>query len=149
MKKLFLFWGFLMLFFTVNAQLSKGVWLIGGNGSLYTYNEDYKSPQSNFTARYTTIDISPSVGYFFIDKFSGGLRPTFSYNKGEVIDGGKTNSYQLALGPFLRYYFLKEDKPFNLLADVCYQLGQYNRLGAIHEHGKFNSLSVMGIRGVF
>ena len=97
----------LILSLTTKAQLDKGVWLVGGSGSFYSYIETYNSPTYNNTAKYTNIDISASAGYFIIDKLVFGLRPTFSSVKGEVTSpgGGTTNSYKIAIGPFLRYYF--------------------------------------------
>ncbi|MHB1177296.1 MAG: hypothetical protein ACYCZO_03100 [Daejeonella sp.] len=144
MKQLILLFSFSVFFLTAQGQLTKGVWLTGGTGSLYSYNETYNSPAANFTAKYTNIHLSASVGYFFIDKFSAGIRPTFSSNKGEVINGGNTNSYQWAVGPFVRYYFLKDDNPFNLLTDVSYRLGINKYLGILHEKGKYNIFSING-----
>lgn len=133
------------------AQLEKKTWLVGGNGSLYSYNETYTSPTYSNTAKYTNIDVSASFGYFIIDKLATGLRPTFSSFKGKVTSpgGGTTNSYKIAIGPFARYYFLNADKPFNILADVGYQLGLNQRLGALHSRGKNNTFSVMAGTEVF
>lgn len=134
---------------SASGQLNKKIWLIGGTGSVYSYNEDYTAPSVNVTAKYTSIDLSASVGYFFIDRLSGGLRPYFSSFKGESSGGGSTNSYRLAVGPFTRYYFLKAEKQFNILADVSYLLGLNKDLGALNEKGKFNTLSIMAGTEVF
>lgn len=149
MKQLVLLFSFSVFFLTAQGQLTKGVWLTGGTGSLYSYNVTYNSPAANFTAKYTNIDLSASVGYFFIDKLSAGIRPTFSSNKGEAINGGSTNSYKLAVGPFVRYYFLKADRQFNLLTDVSGQFGLNQRLGALRSKGKYNNLSIMAGSEVF
>ena len=127
----------------VDAQLTKGTWLIGGSGSLYSYKEIHNYP-INYTANYTNIDISPSVGYFPVDKLAVGLRPTFSSYKGESDGGGSTNSFKISMGPFVRYYFLDAEKSFNLLTDISYQLGINQYLGAVHEKGKYNTLSIKG-----
>lgn len=131
------------------AQLDKGTWLAGGTGSFYSYNEDYTAPSVDVTAKYTSIDLSASIGYFLADKFSAGLRPYFSSFKGESSGGGTTNSYRLAVGPFVRYYFLKADKQFNILGDASYQFGLNQDLGSLHEKGKFNTLSFMAGMEVF
>lgn len=131
------------------GQLSKNTWLIGGSGSFYSYNEDYTAPSVNITAKYTSIDLSASIGYFLADKFSAGLRPYFSSFKGQSSGGGTTNSYRLAIGPFARYYFLKTDKQFNILADVSTQFGINKFLGSLHEKGKFNSFLIMGGTEIF
>jgi len=125
------------------GQLSKTTWLVGGSGSLYSYNESYSSPATNFSAKYTNIDISASLGYFPFDKFAAGLRPMYSSFKGKVINGGKTNSFQIAVGPFLRYYFLDDENSFNFLTDVSYLFGMNKYLGVLREKGKFNTFNVM------
>ena len=128
------------------AQLSKKTWLVSGSGSLYSYNEDYiaPSPAPNFTAKYSTIDLNASVGYFFLDKLSAGLRPYLSTYKGKVSGGGEgANDFKLAIGPFVRYYFLKEDKQYNLLADVSYQIGINQAKNGDNPKGKFNVFSIM------
>ncbi len=151
MKQTFLSLILMTFFFTAQSQLTKGNWLVGGSGSFYSYNETYTSPTYNNTAKYTNIDVSASLGYFIIDKLAAGLRPTFSSFKGKVTSpgGGSTNSYKIAIGPFARYYFLNTEKPFNILADVSYQVGINKYLGSTHEQGKFNNLSIMGGTEIF
>ena len=107
----------LPIFNATNAQLTKGNWLVGGNGSFSStkYN-------STVTASYnqTYIQISPSIGYFIIDKLAVGLRPGYSYSKAET----GTNNYAqnvFNIGPFVRYYFLEPDKRVNILTEASYQ----------------------------
>lgn len=128
---------------SAQGQLTKKNWLIGGSGNLYTYNEDYTTPSTTITGKYTSIDLSASVGYFFLNKFSAGIRPYFSSFKGKSSGGGQTNYYRFAIGPFARYYFLNEQKQFNLLADVGYQLGINKDMGGMAQKGKFNIFSIM------
>lgn len=150
MKQLLLLFSLTFLYLNTNAQLTKKNWLVGGSGSFYSYNEDYSTASLNTTAKYTTIDIGASVGYFFIDKFAAGLRTGFSSYKGEVVNTpGGTNQYKLSIGPFVRYYFLNKDKPFNILLDAGYQLGTNRFLGALHEKGKYNTLSIMSGSEIF
>jgi len=132
------------LFFTQSyGQLEKRNWLIGGNGSLYSYNETYRSPSYNHEANYTNIDLSATIGYFLKDKFVSGIRPSFSKIKGKVTSGGSTDASKLTIGPFVRYYFLKQEKQFNILTDFCYQIGLNQYFGALHEKGKYNMLNAM------
>lgn len=121
------------------GQLMKNTWLIGGAGSSYTYTETFNAPSAYYTAKYTSIDITASVGYFFLDKLAGGLRPAFSSYKGSSSGGGSPNSYRLAIGPFVRYYFLNEEKRFNLLADICYQAGINDWKDGYPAKGKYNT----------
>jgi len=150
MKQLFLFLSVYILPLTSMGQLTKDNWLIGGMGNFYSYNQTYSSPTNNATAKYTSIEISASVGYFLIDKLSLGLRPTFSSYKGEVTSSGLvTNTNKFAFGPFVRYYFLSTDKPFNLLTDISYQLGINKFALPPKEKGKFNTLSIMAGTEIF
>ncbi len=114
MKKIFLLLILTTAYSMAQCQLNKGIWLVGGSGSFYNYHEDYTSMQTNFTAKYTEIDIAASVGYFVADKVAAGLRPTFSSEKGKAMQNGTpngyTNNYKIAAGPFVRYYFLQMDK---------------------------------------
>ncbi|MBH2003405.1 MAG: hypothetical protein I8H66_01845 [Sphingobacteriia bacterium] len=131
------------------GQLTKNTWLIGGAGSSYTYTETFNGPSAYYTAKYTSVDISASVGYFFFDKFSGGLRPTISTYKGESSAGGSQNNLKFAIGPFLRYYFLNTEKKFNLLTDVSYQFGVNKNYGTFGDKGKYNIFSLMAGTEVF
>ncbi|HZK70793.1 MAG TPA: hypothetical protein VFD03_04630 [Clostridia bacterium] len=141
----------LTLFIALNTygQLTKRTWLLGGSGSLYSYHDDYVYPLQSYTAQYTNIDIAASVGYFFVDKLACGIRPYLSTYKGESSGGGGANDLKLAIGPFLRYYFLNKDKQFNLLADISYQLGINQARNGDNPKGKFNIFSVMAGAEVF
>ncbi len=143
---LFLVFSFLL---TSYGQISKNTWLIGGNGSFYSYNENYTAPSVNFTGKYTSIDLTASIGYFFIDKFTSGIRPYLSTFKGESSGGATPNDFKFAVGPFVRYYFLKEEKQFNILSDVSYQIGINQGKGGDNPKGKFNTLSIMAGTEVF
>lgn len=141
----------LLSFSTTNssAQLEKGTKLVGGSGTFYSYTENYSNNQSySQTAKYTNIDLNVTMGYFIIDKLVVGLKPSYSSFKGEVVSsnagsGGKTNSYKIAVGPFTRYYFLKNEKPLNVLAEASYQMGINKFLGVLKEKGRSNTFSFL------
>lgn len=144
MKHFFLLFFFSLIFSISFGQLTKKTWLVGGSGSLYSYHDDNVYPLQSFTAKYTNIDIAASVGYFFVDRFAAGLRPYLSTYKGESLGGGgSANDLKLAIGPFVRYYFLNKDKQFNLLADISYQLGLNQARNGDNPKGKFNIFSAM------
>lgn len=125
MKVILLFLIGINLSLTSFSQLTKNNWIVGGGGKLFSDNSDYSSASYSYTAKHTQIDISASMGYFFIYKLAFGLRPTFSSLKGKItsLGGGTTNTQRFWFGPFARYYFLQKDKQFNLLADIDYQYG--------------------------
>ena len=134
----------------LKAQLDKGVWLVGGNGTFYSYTENYSTPTFSQVGKFANIDIGASFGYFLVDKFAVGLRPSFSSYKGEVVNTpGGTNQLKLSVGPFVRYYFLSKDKPYNILFDASYQSGINKYLRSPQEKGKFNTLSIMGGSEIF
>lgn len=146
---------FLLFLLNANAQLDKGIWLVGGSGIFYSYTEDYSTPTYNQTAKYKSIDFAAAIGYFIVDKFAAGLKPAFTSEKVKVISssigsgGGSGNTYWFTVGPFARYYFLKTDKPYNILLDASYQIGILQQLGALHERGKNNIFSLKGGTEIF
>ncbi|MBX9780694.1 MAG: hypothetical protein K2X26_10125 [Chitinophagaceae bacterium] len=98
------------------AQLTKGNWLVGGNLSFSSTKYS-----NQVTASYSQIDfrLSSSVGYFFADRISFGLKPGYTYVKSDV--GASSTSVSIfTIGPFFRYYFLKPEKTVNLLSEVNY-----------------------------
>jgi hypothetical protein len=116
-----------VFFSNVQAQLSKGTWLLGGTASLSATRNSYSSTVINSTWDEVNIKILPSIGYFLADKFSVGFRPGYTKIKAETAGpgGGNTNENRLDFGLFTRYYFINADKSFNVLSDVGYQYGTY------------------------
>jgi hypothetical protein len=128
MKQLLLLFTIFTLAFTTYGQLTQGIWLVGGTGNFLTSKNNYTSPTFSSSSDRVDIKISPSVGYFVIDKLAVGLKTSFSKYK-DVVNGtgGNINSNinRFEIGPFARYYFLEPDKQYNLLADISYQYGFY------------------------
>jgi hypothetical protein len=116
-----------VFFSNVQAQLSKGTWLLGGTANLSVTRNSYSSTVINSTWDEVNIKILPSIGYFLADKFSVGFRPGYTKIKAETAGpgGGNTNENRLDFGLFTRYYFINADKSFNVLSDVGYQYGTY------------------------
>lgn len=138
--------GLTLLFISVSsfAQLNEKTWLLGGSGSLYSYSQNYISPLNTLEAKYTNIELSGTVGYFVVKKFAVGLRPGFSFFKGNVTNQGDVSGITKAgIGPFARYYLLDSEKQFNLLADVSYQLGLTKEPIGTKSKGNFNSLTLL------
>ncbi len=146
----------LILLLTINsyAQLDKKTWLVGGSGSFNSYkqNETFVfqgNGESNEIQRtIKEVEFSPKVGYFIIDKLVVGLGASFTSEKSDAITitgsfgGGSSKSHSFSIGPFARYYFLKKDMPYNILAEASYQLGSINNGNYIpQEKGKSNMAS--------
>ncbi len=78
------------------AQTEQGNWLAGGNLELNTAQKS------------TRIDISPTIGYFFLNNLAAGANVLLDYSK-----VGDTKSTTLGVGPFARYYMgLSMVRPF-------------------------------------
>lgn len=120
MKKTILLFFITSIFYNnAYSQLTKEYWLIGGGASYSSLkNKREGIPNSN----QIQIQLSGNVGYFFLDKFVGGLKPVFESDK--VVNGSTSVLYNIyELGPFLRYYFLPADSHVNILSEVFYQYG--------------------------
>jgi hypothetical protein len=143
MKPIFIFLSLLFSLISARAQLTKGNWLVGGTGSFYSYKDYYSSATYSNEAKYTQIDISPSIGYFVMDKLAFGLRPTFSSIKGKVTTPGGlyTNVQRYWIGPFGRYYFLNKENQTNILTDIAYQFGLFNAGGQRGDLRTFSALA--------
>lgn len=95
----------------VFAQVNKGQWLVGGNAGFASHKQG--------EVKATEFTISPNAGYFFIDKFAGGLRIDLTSLKYKGADA----SSEFLISPFLRYYFLESAQKLNIFADASYGFG--------------------------
>lgn len=127
MRKIFLSLIAVCFLFTSKAQITKGNWLVGGNGTISKQQEklfgtDIKS---------TNIQLNPDLAYFIIDKFSVGLSPSFGYvDLKAPTYQNKTTSW--GVGPFVRYYFLPTENRINLFGGTSYQYLSYSNGGNEH-----------------
>lgn len=119
---------------TANAQITKGNWMVGGTGSFsFSKTESKNDTSSGTTINYSstgnyTILIEPNVGYFFIDKLAFGCK---LYYINGFPEGSKFNSdgMNLSFGPYLRYYFFKNEKIYNIFIEPSYYRFISNNLG--------------------
>lgn len=111
MKKLSLVIGLFLLIGSLNAQVQKNDWLIGGSIKF----------ASNKTADIKTsmFEFSPNAGYFFANNFAGGLRSDINSVKVESEDAISST----LISPFLRYYFLPSDSKVNIMLDGSFGFG--------------------------
>lgn len=116
--------------------------MVGGTGKFYSYNSTLSSVNNRIEFNYTQIDLSPSIGYFILDKLAVGVRPTFSFIKGKYSAGTiSTNVQRYWIGPFGRYYFLNLEKQFNIVTDMSYQVGIFNAGGQKGNLSTFSALA--------
>jgi hypothetical protein len=143
MKHIFFLFFFLGITSLAFGQLTKGHWLVGGNGRFYSYKNEIVSSVSTTNGKYTQIDVSPNIGYFLADKFALGLKTTISSIKGDFsvaggVGTGGSNTQRYLFGAFGRYYFLEAEKQTNILVDANYQTGIIRGLGK----GTVSNLSI-------
>ena len=131
----------LLSFLTTNAQITKGNWMVGGNIN-FQYNKNEKNNNDNSQGTTInnsevggyTLNIEPNVAFFFKDKFAIGT--SISYING-FTEGNKIHSDGMNLGinPFVRYYFFKSEKTYNIFLEPSYSrffskyLGNNNGFG--------------------
>lgn len=120
MKTLKLFFIAILLCTTsANSQITKGNWMVGGNGS-FSNKEFYNNSFKNDKLKTSELSINANVGYFIIDKLQTGLR--FGYDDYKIKNVGTKDGdrYWVKYGAYTRYYFLKPEKLINLYVDGEY-----------------------------
>lgn len=138
------------LLITLNAypQLNKKIWLVGGNGSFEAYNYLF-TPYGQYSAppwkdHIKQLNISLKAGYFIIDKLVVGITPTCTLIKSDsTYNPIASYDYGLVAGPFVRYYLLDKNKPYNLLAEVNGQYGIQWRHNGSDYRGTVSNLSIL------
>jgi hypothetical protein len=116
-RKIFLIsFGILFIMFNGNAQITKGNWLVGGNATLESTK--YRAG-AVYNQTVSEIGVNPTIGYFFLDKFSAGLKTSISIRI-DKFDRDTEHTTRLNFGPFVRYYFLPVSNMVNILAEGSY-----------------------------
>jgi hypothetical protein len=107
---------FVILSSISNAQITKRNWMVGGSGTFS------KQEQESIAGKIKSsrLILTPNIGYFFVDKFAAGIKPSLDFYKNTVNARDDKNT-QVGIGPFVRYYFLPVDKIVNLFAEADYR----------------------------
>jgi len=113
---------------TIFAQVNQGQWLVGGNAGFNSYKQGDN--------KVFMFNVSPNIGYFFINNFAGGLRLNFSRSKQK---GAEDAYVTYGIAPFLRYYFLPGAEKLNVFADASYGFDQ-EKYGSSKEKGNHYSI---------
>jgi hypothetical protein len=122
MKKIALLQFFIVTPFLLYAQLDKRNWLVGGNTSFTRTKYNSEAGQKNLGYEFR---VNPNIGYFVKEKLPVGLRFPIWSGGTKAQGTGKYSRYtDLNLGPFIRYYILSSDNPYNLVTEVCYLYGE-------------------------
>lgn len=137
-KTISIFLTTILLTFNSKSQIAKENWMLGGTinyTSIQRNSENYGPPLVGYR-----FNINPNVGYFFIDKFAGGVKVgigkegykgpgTFGYNKYSDFN----------IGPYVRYYFLTPENNLNILVEGVYQYGF--EVGNAHDPSSKNTFN--------
>ena|SRR6478672_10557623 len=102
------------------SQINKADWLIGGNGTFTNLTQ--KSDNSDVKSSQSILIISAKAGYFIFDRLAGGVNTGYIRSQSSS-SGNQTSSgsWKYNLGPFVRYYFIKPNKVFNIMSEIGYQ----------------------------
>ena len=109
---------------TVNAQITKGNWMVGGDAfySSTTYKYEADEDTEAGSDRFYEIRINPNVGYFFIDKLAAGLQVNIFFNDNNPGGNTSAKNHGYGLSPFMRYYFLNQEERINVFAQANYSV---------------------------
>jgi hypothetical protein len=122
---------FFILPCSLHAQLKKGQWFIGGIADFSHASSDDGLNYYSHNSKTTQYRLMPGIGYFFADKFCGGLRLNISSMKSGEESESTNPVYMyvssvdntvsgIGFSPFLRYYFLPASGKVNLFVDGSY-----------------------------
>ena len=98
------------------TQVLSGQFLLGGNIRFESVKENYYRDE---TYKSTNIFIAPAIGYFILDKLAGGVRVDLSSYKSNSTNVD-TRQTEIAISPFVRYYFLPPASQVNVFLDAGY-----------------------------
>jgi hypothetical protein len=92
--------------------------MVGGSGSLLANTTAYEAIDTK--AKLVSFTINPNIGYFFANKFAGGLNLSIDHSSYTLGDNKSVTTSYL-IGPYARYYFLSIEKLTNLFLEGNYQ----------------------------
>ncbi|MBZ9631914.1 porin family protein [Salegentibacter sp. LM13S] len=105
-----------------NAQITKNNWLVGGDVA-FSYSKT--KPESTVDSQSFTINLTPNVGYFFLDKLALGTRAEYTLSRYKS-DSGTSKFDRFLISPFARYYLLNIDKMVNPFLESSYRFSLIN-----------------------
>ena len=107
--KTYFYLSFIVLFFslTANSQITKGNWMVGGDGSYSSFRSRKVDGSGKFSP--FSIRVNPNIGYFFKDKMAVGVSLEMGFGE---------RDFHVLMSPFFRYYFLKQDKIINIFSSI-------------------------------
>lgn len=100
--------------------------MMGGSGSFGSFN----TTSQGINNKGTYVNLNPNIGYFFIDNLAIGTGAELNIQS--KFDTG------LGISPYVRYYFLKNEKEINLFSELSYKISKSSGVGSV----KFETLNL-------
>ncbi len=118
----------LFICITVNSQITKGNWLIGGSVNFNSTKENSEAIAIRKNSVSTLF--SGNVGYFIANNLVSGIKINYLYSFQKYAPAQDSSYHQfkdqfLEVGPFVRYYFLNtnNNKRINIFSELNYNYG--------------------------
>lgn len=143
MKKILLFIAiFIFITVNVNSQIEQGNWMVGGSGS---FQHNVVSVLGR-DVKYTTINLIPDFAYFMANRLSVGTNISWTYQHVHDPSSSSPNSSYsgLTIGPFARYYFLKNENLVNIFGQAQYQHFLYRANGTTINNNSNSTIFSLG-----
>jgi hypothetical protein len=146
MKTIKIFFAITLLsFFTSNAQITEGNWMVGGNGLFSSNQEFFKKTNEKYNSQ--IVQVTPNIGYFVVDKLAIGTKLGYEGNFVSYTSGFNYNT--ISYGLFSRYYLLKPEKLANVFVEGAYLLEEQKYRGENYNVNKNNTYYFMTGLSVF
>ena len=123
---------------SVNGQIQKGNWMVGGGGGFSFDNQNTSNFPTNYgsssvNSKTSTFLLNSNVGYFIKDRLVIGVNPNIhiwnskiNYTNYPILNNGSNSKgSSLGLGLFSRYYFLNNNEKYNFIGELSYGLDKY------------------------
>ena len=136
--KTFFFCIVFVISLSLNAQITKGNWLVGGSGSFGTsYATSEDSFGNDIEGEATGLQLRPNIGYFFGNRFAAGIEVDLNFANSPGLNN---SNWAAGLGPFARYYFLGVKNRINILSEANFSYGK-----GLSDMNKDNSSTSFGL----
>ncbi|WP_395052821.1 hypothetical protein [Flavobacterium sp.] len=131
--------------FTIDAQINKGNWMVGGSASFSSNKEISKLYNSTYKSQ--LIQTFANIGYFPVNKFATGIKLGYEGNFVNYNNDFSFNNY--SVGPFVRYYFLKQEKIMNVFIEANYTIEELHNKGTVPNTNHNKAYSFVGGSTIF
>lgn len=137
---------FILLSDSVQAQVERGRYLVGGNVDI---SGSYQGKNSGFN-----MSLTPSFGVFVVKGFAVGGRYSFGISSARTFDKTKdefvsVTTFSSGVGPLLRYYIGKKQLKGLISANVNYLTSSTLRKNNVSGTNGFSATGLVGMAHFF